>query len=78
MQFKQILICCPAGLSHEKNIHKMRVLTFMSIGETTSEISFDELCKELNIGIDEVEEFIIEGGFDWFKEALSWKFLSAF
>lgn len=50
-----------AGLSHEKNLHKMRVLTFMSLGETQSEVKFDDLCKELNIGLDEVEDFVIEG-----------------
>lgn len=48
------------GLSHEKNLHKMRVLTFMSIGEAKSEVSFEDLCKELNISSDEVEEFVIE------------------
>ena len=39
----------------------MRVLTFMSIGEAKSEVSFEDLCKELNISSDEVEEFVIEG-----------------
>lgn len=48
------------GLSHEKNLHKMRVLTFMSLGETKSEVTFDDLCKELNFGLDEVEAFVIE------------------
>ena len=41
----------------------MRVLTFMSLGESTSEVSFDDLCKELNIGTEEIEDFIIEGLF---------------
>ena len=57
------------GLSHENNVHKMRVLTFMSLGESTSEVSFDDLCKELNIGTEEIEDFIIEGLFHcarWF------------
>ncbi|KAL9955539.1 hypothetical protein ACROYT_G036876 [Oculina patagonica] len=48
------------GLSHEKNLHKMRVLTFMSLGEAKSEVQFDDLCKELNIGLDELEDFVIE------------------
>ena len=39
----------------------MRVLTFMSLGETKSEVNFDDLCKELNFGLDEVEAFVIEG-----------------
>lgn len=50
-----------SGLTHEKNLHKMRVLTFMSLGEAKSEVHFDDLCKELNISVDEIEEFIIEG-----------------
>ncbi|PFX32053.1 eukaryotic translation initiation factor 3 subunit M-like [Stylophora pistillata] len=48
------------GLTHEKNLHKMRVLTFMSLGEAKSEVHFDDLCKELNISVDDIEEFIIE------------------
>ncbi|XP_027042314.1 eukaryotic translation initiation factor 3 subunit M-like [Pocillopora damicornis] len=48
------------GLTHEKNLHKMRVLTFMSLGEAKSEVHFDDLCKELNISVGEIEEFIIE------------------
>ena len=39
----------------------MRVLTFMSLGETKSEVNFDDLCKELNFGLDDVEAFVIEG-----------------
>ena len=39
----------------------MRVLTFMSLGETKSEVKYDDLCKELDIGVDEIEEFVIEG-----------------
>lgn len=39
----------------------MRVLTFMSLGEAKSEVKFDDLCKELNIGLDEIEDFVIEG-----------------
>jgi len=39
----------------------MRVLTFMSLGETKSEVNFDDLCKELSFGLDEVEAFVIEG-----------------
>ena len=39
----------------------MRILTFMSLGETKSEVQFEDLCKELNFGLDEVEAFVIEG-----------------
>ena len=35
----------------------------MAIGESKSEVSFDDICKELNIGVDEIEDFIIEGLF---------------
>ncbi|KAJ7390489.1 Eukaryotic translation initiation factor 3 subunit M [Desmophyllum pertusum] len=48
------------GLSHENNLQKMRVLTFMSLGEAKSEVKFDDMCKELNIGLDEIEDFVIE------------------
>ena len=48
------------GLSHEANQHKMRILTFMSMGETQKEISFDTIEKELEIPPEEVESFIIE------------------
>lgn len=48
------------GLSHEANQHKMRILTFMTMGETQKEISFDTIEKELEIPTEEVESFIIE------------------
>ena len=50
-----------AGLPHEKNLHKMRVLTLMSFGESKSEVSFDDLAEEFNISAEEIEEFVIEG-----------------
>ncbi|XP_067043916.1 eukaryotic translation initiation factor 3 subunit M-like [Acropora muricata] len=48
------------GLPHEKNLHKMRVLTLMSFGESKSEVSFDDLAEEFNISAEEIEEFVIE------------------
>jgi len=48
------------GLSHEANTRKMRILTFMQIAETQSEISFSEIQKHLQIGDSEVEEFLID------------------
>ena len=39
----------------------MRVLTLMSIGESKSEVSFDDLAEEFNISTEEIEEFVIEG-----------------
>ena len=50
----------------------MRVLTFMSLGETKSEVMFDDLCKELNFGLDEVEAFVIEGTKNLTYGYLSW------
>lgn len=49
------------GLNHESNRQKMRLLTFMQLAETTPEITFDSIQKELQINADEVEAFIIEG-----------------
>ncbi|XP_017772065.1 PREDICTED: eukaryotic translation initiation factor 3 subunit M [Nicrophorus vespilloides] len=48
------------GLNHEKNMQKMRLLSFMQLAETNNEISFDVIQKELQISEDEVESFIIE------------------
>ncbi|KAB7504637.1 Eukaryotic translation initiation factor 3 subunit M [Armadillidium nasatum] len=47
------------GLDHEANIRKMRLLTFVQMSETNSEMSFDLIQQELQLGQDEVEEFII-------------------
>jgi len=48
------------ALSQEANQHKMRILTFMSMGETQKEIAFETIEKELEIPSEEVEAFIIE------------------
>ncbi|KAK4883147.1 hypothetical protein RN001_006466 [Aquatica leii] len=48
------------GLNHEQNMQKMRLLSFMQLAETNPEINFDTIQKELQIGPDEVEGFIIE------------------
>lgn len=39
----------------------MRLLSFMQLAESTPEISFDVIEKELQIDPEEVESFIIEG-----------------
>ena len=49
------------GLNHERNLRKIRILTFISLVNKRDEISFEELSKELNINIEDVESFIIEG-----------------
>jgi len=53
------LVC--VGLSHEDNVHKMQVLTFVQIAEGKSELSFETIEKELQLELDEVEPFIIDG-----------------
>lgn len=51
------------GLNHEQNMQKMRLLSFMQLAESTPELSFEVIQKELQIGPNEVESFIIEGEF---------------
>lgn len=48
------------GLSHEANMHKMRMLTFMQMAETHKEISFETIEREMGIEADDVETFIID------------------
>lgn len=50
-----------AGLNHEQNMKKMRLLTFMQLAETNPEMSFDTIQEELQISETEVESFIIDG-----------------
>lgn len=48
------------GLSHEQNLKKMRLLSFMQLAESNPEMTFEQLQEELQITEDEVEPFIIE------------------
>lgn len=49
------------GLNHEANTRKMRILTFMQIAETQSQISFAEIQKHMQMdGEGDVEEFLID------------------
>jgi len=48
------------GLNHEQSVHKMRVLSFMQLAESASEISFDTVQREMQLQPDEVESFIID------------------
>jgi len=48
------------GLNHEANLRKMRILTFMQLAETQSEISFPEIQKHMQINQDDVEDFLID------------------
>ena len=48
-------------MNHEKNINKMRILTFMSLGENSKVITFDVLQQQLQIDQGDVESFVIDG-----------------
>ena len=52
---------CFPGLSHDQNMAKMRLLTFMGMAVEFKEISFDTMQQELQIGADDVEAFVIDG-----------------
>lgn len=48
------------GLSHEQNMHKMRILTFMQIAEGKTELGYDQIQKELQLLPEEVEAFVFD------------------
>lgn len=48
------------GLNHECNMTKMKLLTFMQLAETRNEISFGDIQKNLQLGDNEVEDFLID------------------
>ncbi|KAK2181283.1 hypothetical protein NP493_402g01000 [Ridgeia piscesae] len=48
------------GLSHEHNLQKMRLLTFMQMAEEKQEIYFDTIQDEMNLTSDDIEAYIIE------------------
>lgn len=48
------------GLSHEQNIKKMRLLTFMQMAEGQKEISYQIIEDELQISTKEVEPFVFD------------------
>lgn len=50
-----------SGLSHEQNMAKMRLLTFMGMAVEMKEILFDTMQQELQIGAEDVEAFVIDG-----------------
>ncbi|CAF4340610.1 unnamed protein product, partial [Rotaria sp. Silwood2] len=49
-----------SGVKHDRNITKMRLLTFLQSAENQKEITFDTIEKQMQITADEVESFIIE------------------
>jgi len=48
------------GLSHEQNLQKMRLLTFMQMAENRKEMPFDTIQAELQLNADQVEAFVID------------------
>lgn len=60
------MFCIPhlfffTGLDHEANVRKMRLLTFIQMAENQTEMSFELIMQELQLGSEEVEGFIIDG-----------------
>lgn len=54
-----------SGLDHDANVRKMRLLTFIQMAENQTEMTFDTLMQELQLNVDDVEGFIIEGKHDY-------------
>jgi len=48
------------GLKHEENLTKMKLLTFMQLAETKSQITFTEIQQHMQLGDNEVEDFLID------------------
>ncbi|XP_050434754.1 eukaryotic translation initiation factor 3 subunit M [Adelges cooleyi] len=48
------------GLDHQANIHKMKLLTVMSLAEDNSIISFETIQQQVQITVDQVEPFLLE------------------
>ena len=53
-------MCIFIGLSHEENVRKMRLLTFMQMAEEKEELTFDEVQDQLQISEKDVHQFIID------------------
>jgi len=49
-----------SGLDHGQNLKKMRLLTFMQLAEASNEVPYETIWKELHMGEQDVEPFIIE------------------
>lgn len=48
------------GLSHESNLTKMKLLTFMQLAETKSQITFAEIKQHMQLGDNQVEDFLVD------------------
>ncbi|KJE97495.1 eukaryotic translation initiation factor 3 [Capsaspora owczarzaki ATCC 30864] len=49
-----------AGLSHEQNLVKMRILTLVTLASTSSEVEFSRIAETLSVPQEEVEAWVIE------------------
>ncbi|CAF1358192.1 unnamed protein product [Adineta steineri] len=49
-----------SGIKHDRNVTKMRLLTFLQSAENQKEVTFDTIEKEMQISTDDIESFIIE------------------
>jgi translation initiation factor 3 subunit M len=49
------------GAKHERNMTKMRLLTFLQIAENQKEMTFEAIEKGMQIPPEDIESFIIEG-----------------
>ncbi len=58
--FKQNLHISLLGMVHEKNISKMRILSLMTLAESSKELPFDLLQKHLQIEPNKIESFVID------------------
>ena len=63
MKYRSVNHVCvrTLGLSHEANLKKIRLLTFLNLCRGKQDISHAEIEKALVLGNDEVEDFLIEG-----------------
>ena len=48
------------GLDHETSLHKMRLLTLVTLAMGKTEIEYATVASGLNIEVDDVEDWIIE------------------
>ena len=68
-------------LDHASCQHKMRLLTMMSLSNKTNELSFEVLQQQLELKLDEIEAFIVDGRCLYYIGCLiiifMWNFITA-
>lgn len=52
-------------MDHQANIHKMKILTVMSLAEDSSIISFETIQQQVQINAEQVEPFLLERKFSF-------------